>query len=174
MYEDARKSGALLKIIQAVNANNGKKPSWARRTVPIDYLRLYEKYSELNQTLKSGLVTLKDFVIEQNRQNHTEFSYRMVIYYFGKIVEYGLKEPIPKKSNKQKGSMPIYKKTQENHIAIYKECLECYYARRANNEKVTWEEVCAKVGTKYGKSSDRVKYIVRVVRREMKEKNYTT
>ena len=88
------------------------------------------------------------------------------------IVEYGLKESITKKSHKQKGSMPLYKKTQESHIAIYKECLDHYNARRANNENVTWEEVCTKVGAKYGKSSESIKYIVRVVRREIKEKNY--
>ena len=85
------------------------------------------------------------------------------------IVEYGLKESITKKSHKQKGSMPLYKKTQESHIAIYKECLDHYNARRANNENVTWEEVCTKVGAKYGKTRSSILTIAYRGRRALNE-----
>lgn len=168
MYEKAKQSGTLEKILQTVNTPEGKKPLWVQKTVPEDYLKFYDDFLKLKKTL-SGRVTLKNFVIEQNKNNHTELSYGMVKYYFRKIVEYGLREPVPERNHSKAGGVPAYKQTQDNYIAIYQECVECYNAHRANNDKVTWEDVCAEVGTKYGKTRSSILTIAYRGRRALNE-----
>lgn len=169
MYKEAKQSGALEIIYQTVNAPDGKKPLWVQKTIPTDYLHLYNDYFELNKGRESGRVSLTDFVIEQNAKRSKELSYGMVKYYFRKIVEYGLGEPIPKKNKSSKSRVPAYKQTQENYIALYKECVECYNAHRANNDPITWGEACGEIGTKYGKSAENTVNIANLGKRLLKK-----
>ncbi len=169
MHENAKNSGALKKILQSVNAPNSKKPLWVQKTIPTDYLHLYNDFFELNKTQKSGRVCLTDFVIEQNKKRDQELSYGMVKYYFKKIVEYGLGESIPSKSKSSKTHIPSYQQTRENYVAIYRECVECYNAHRANNDKMTWEDVYVEIGIKHGKSGNSIRHIAYSVRQLIKE-----
>lgn len=152
IYAEAEVSGALEVMLQTINSSETKKPLWVQKTIPADFLTYYDDYLELNKTSKSGRLSLKNFVIEENEKYNKSLSYGMVKYYFEKIIQYGFKEPIPKKENHGKGRPVVFKQTQEKYIAIYKECLECYNAHRANNDGVSWREACGEIGAKYGKT----------------------
>lgn len=151
MYTEAEASGALEVILHTINSSNEKKPLWVQKTIPADFFIFYDDYLDLNKNSKSGRVSLKDFVIEENQKYNKKLSYGMVKYYFKKIIQYGFREPIPKKDNHNKERKVTFKQTQEKYIALYKECLECYNTHRANNDGVTWREACGEIGAKYGK-----------------------
>lgn len=166
MYEEAKRSGALETIIQTVNASNGKKPSWVQRTIPADYLKFYDEFLKLKKS-SSARVSLRDFVIDANQKYNTNLSYGMVKYYFKQIVEYGLREPVPEQSKNQK--IPAYKETQEKCMAIYQECLECYNAHRANDDKITWGDVYAEIGVKHNRSASGIAKLFHQGRNILKE-----
>ena len=152
MYQDSEASGTLEVMLQTINANDNRKPSWVQKTIPADFFVFYDDYLELHKKPQTGFLSLKNFVIEENKKYGTQLSYGMVKYYFKKIVEYGFREPTPEKDNHSKGRNLTFKQTQEKYIAFYRECLECYNTHRANNDGVSWKEACGEIGAKYGKS----------------------
>lgn len=97
MYEQTKNSNMLETINNAINDEKHKKEIWVQSTVPRDYIVYYDEFAALRKRSITEQTSLRQFVYETNNKYQKEYSYKMVQFYFKRIVQFGLREPIPKK-----------------------------------------------------------------------------
>lgn len=144
----------------AKTSNKNKSIQTQYCTVPADYLQYYDDYTEIRKLPLPQQITLNAFVERENDKYKKKYSIGMIQYYFKRIVQLGLRPPLPPKERRASYSdRPQH--IQEKYILLYDEFIERLAFYRGNNEKVSIWKIYEEIGAKHGKSAYAIETMVR-------------